>query len=97
MSKSVGNVIEAVSLLNENSVDLVRFYFMWKSSPIEPISFSIKEMVGRPYQIISTLYYLHVYYKQNSEYDGFKYDESDLQSIFSNGHLDTPDIWILTN
>ncbi|MBA3977537.1 MAG: isoleucine--tRNA ligase [Nitrosopumilus sp.] len=96
MSKSVGNVIEAVSLLNENSVDLVRFYFMWKSSPIEPISFSIKEMVGRPYQIISTLYYLHVYYKQNSEYDGFKYDESDLQSIFSNGHLDTPDIWILT-
>jgi isoleucyl-tRNA synthetase len=96
MSKSVGNVIDALSLLNENSVDLVRFYFMWKSSPIEPISFSIKEMVGRPYQIISTLYYLHVYYKQNSEYDKFNYKESDLQSIFSKGYLNTPDIWILT-
>ncbi len=96
MSKSVGNVIDAVSLLEKNSVDLVRFYFMWKSSPIEPISFSIKEMTGRPYQIISTLYYLHVYYKQNSEYDKFNYDESTLQSIFSSGYLDTPDIWILT-
>jgi isoleucyl-tRNA synthetase len=96
MSKSVGNVIDALSLLNENSVDLIRFYFMWKSSPIEPISFNIKEMIGRPYQIISTLYYLHVYYKQNSEYDKFNYDGSPLQSVFSNGHLNTPDIWILT-
>jgi isoleucyl-tRNA synthetase len=96
MSKSVGNVIDAVSLLDKNSVDLVRFYFMWKSSPIEPISFSVKEMIGRPYQIIATLYYLHVYYKQNSEYDKFIYNESTLQSIFSSGYLDTPDIWILT-
>ncbi len=52
--------------------------------------------MGRPYQIISTLYYLHVYYKQNSEYDKFNYDEFDLQSIFSSGYLNTPDIWILT-
>jgi isoleucyl-tRNA synthetase len=96
MSKSVGNVIDAQSLLSENSVDLVRFYFIWKSSPIEPISFSIKEMMGRPYQIISTLYYLHVYYKQNSEYDNFNYDDSQLHSVFSNGNLDNPDIWILT-
>ena len=55
MSKSIGNVIDALLLLRENSVDLVRFYFLWKSSPIEPINFSIKEMLSRPHQIISTL------------------------------------------
>ena len=96
MSKSIGNVIDALLLLKENSVDLVRFYFLWKSSPIEPINFSIKEMLSRPHQIISTLYYLHVYYKQNSEYDKFNYDPDGLQSIFSNQLLNAPDIWILT-
>jgi isoleucyl-tRNA synthetase len=96
MSKSAGNVIDASLLLEKNPVDLVRFYFMWKSSPIEPISFSTKEMLGRPHQIISTLYYLHVYYKQNSEYDAFDYSGYTLKSLFSNGHLQTPDVWILT-
>jgi isoleucyl-tRNA synthetase len=96
MSKSAGNVIDASLLLDKNPVDLARFYFMWKSSPIEPISFSTKEMLGRPHQIISTLYYLHVYYKQNSEYDGFDYSRYTLKSLFSDGHLQTPDVWILT-
>ncbi len=96
MSKSIGNVIDASLLLSENSVDLIRFYFLWKTSPIEPLNFSIKEMQSRPYQIISTLYYLHVYYKQNSEYDKFNYDSNGLESIFYEGCLNTTDIWILT-
>src|SRR5919107_1094618 len=96
MSKSAGNVIDASLLLDKNPVDLVRFYFMWKSSPIEPINFSITEMLGRPHQIVSTLYYLHVYYKQNSEYDKFDYRGYTLESLFSNGRLQTPDVWILT-
>jgi len=96
MSKSIGNVIDALLLLNENSVDLVRFYFMWKSSPIEPLNFSIKEMLGRPYQILSTLYYLHIYYKQNSEYDKFSYDPDGIKSIFNGDNLKTADKWILT-
>jgi isoleucyl-tRNA synthetase len=96
MSKSIGNVIDASLLLSENSVDLVRFYFLWKTSPIEPLNFSIKEMQSRPHQIISTLYYLHVYYKQNSEYDKFNYDPNGLHSNLYDGYLNTPDIWILT-
>jgi isoleucyl-tRNA synthetase len=39
MSKSLGNVVDAFTLLRNNPVDLVRFYFMWKSSPIEPLNF----------------------------------------------------------
>ena len=71
MSKSLGNIIEANALLTENSVDLVRLYFMWKSSPIESLNFSIDEMKTRPYQILSTLHNLHVHFKQNSEFDRF--------------------------
>ncbi len=96
MSKSIGNVIDATLLLKDYPVDLIRLYFLWKSSPIEPLNFSIKEMQSRPYQIISTLYYLHVYYKQNSEYDKYTLKTNELQTIFNNNKLDTPDIWILT-
>src|SRR5690606_7193137 len=71
MSKSLGNVIEARKLLSDNPVDLVRLYFMWKSSPIESLNFSLDEMRTRPYQILSTLHHLHVYFKQNSEFDKF--------------------------
>ena len=62
MSKSLGNIIEADALLTENPVDLVRLYFMWKSSPIESLNFSLDEMKTRPYQILSTLHNLHVYF-----------------------------------
>ena len=58
MSKSKGNVLEAKELLEKYPVDLVRFYFMWKASPIEPLNFSTKELMSRPYQVISTLYHL---------------------------------------
>lgn len=98
MSKSLGNVIEASSLLNDYSVDLIRFYFMWKSSPIEPINFNIKELQSRPHQILSTLFYLHVYFLQNSQYD--KYAVNDIQydgkSFGFTDKLKVPEIWILT-
>jgi len=44
MSKSTGNVLNASALLDNYPVDLVRFYFMWKSSPIETLNFSTKEL-----------------------------------------------------
>ena len=50
MSKSTGNVLDASDLLAKYPVDLVRFYFMWKSSPIETLNFSTKELMSRPYQ-----------------------------------------------
>lgn len=98
MSKSLGNVVDAFTLLRNNPIDLVRFYMMWKSSPIEPLNFDPKEMSSRPHQVLSTLYYLHVYYKQNAEYDEFRY-----QSLTGKGEMNiekdllkSQDIWILT-
>jgi isoleucyl-tRNA synthetase len=96
MSKSLGNIVEADALLMENPVDLVRLYFMWKSSPIESLNFSIEEMKTRPYQILSTLHNLHVYFKQNSEFDNFSGQDHTLKWVTDNGLLGLPDIWLLS-
>src|SRR3990170_1917156 len=72
MSKSLGNVLDAIELMKKYPVDLIRFYFIWKSSPIETLNFSTDELMSRPYQVLSTLYHLHLYLKQNSEYDKFE-------------------------
>src|SRR5215212_4969195 len=96
MSKSIGNVIDAYNLLRENSVDLIRFYFMWKASPIEPLNFSLKEMEKRPYQVMSTLYYLHTYFKQNSSFDRFEQNKHNLSWVLDNNLLNLPEIWLLS-
>jgi len=95
MSKSTGNVIEGSELLEKYPVDLVRFYFIWKASPIEPLSFSTEELMSRPYQVLNTLFNLHLYFKQNSEYDNF--DSSKTVSwAMENQLLSSPDIWLLS-
>ena len=96
MSKSKGNVLEASDLLEKYPADLIRFYFMWKASPIEPLNFSTKELMSRPFQVISTLYHLHLYFKQNSEYDKFDINSSTIQWAKQNNLLTAPDVWILS-
>ena len=96
MSKSVGNVLDAHKLLGQNSVDLVRFYFMWKSSPIESLNFSLQEMKSRPYQVMSTLYYLHVYLKQNSIFDKFEQEKQHIKWVLDNNLLGLSEVWLLS-
>jgi len=96
MSKSTGNVIDASDLLDKYPVDLVRFYFMWKSNPIESLSFSEKELMSRPYQILSTLFHIHLYFKQNSEYDKFNINETTIRWAKENDMLISSDIWLLS-
>ncbi len=95
MSKSTGNVIEGQELLQKYPVDLVRFYFIWKASPIEPLSFSTEELMSRPYQVINTLYNLHLYFKQNSEYDNYDSSNTILWAK-ENQLFSSPDIWLLS-
>src|ERR687891_1386657 len=96
MSKSLGNVIDAYHLLKENAVDLVRFYFMWKSSPIESLNFSLTEMTTRTYQIMSTLFYLHVYFSQNSQFDKFDLKANDLGWALKTDQLRIADKLVLS-
>lgn len=96
MSKSQGNVLDARKLLTENPVDLVRLYFMWKSSPIESLNFSLDEMRTRPYQILSTLHNLHVYFKQNSEFDRFDQSRHTVDWAAKNRALGPVEMWLLS-
>lgn len=96
MSKSLGNVIDAHVLLGEHPVDLIRFYFMWKSSPIDSLKFSLREMLSRPYQIISTLYYLHFYFRQNSTFDGFDPRRHDLKWVLASDLMSLSEIWLIS-
>lgn len=95
MSKSMGNVIDAHEMLLKYPADAVRFYFIWKSSPIEPLSFSTEEMMSRPYQVLSRLYHMHLYFKQNSEYDGFD-PAYGTDAAAKDGLLAPPDVWLLS-
>ena len=95
MSKSLGNVLDARELLQGHPVDMVRFYFIWKSSPIEALSFSTEEVMARPYQVVSTLYHMHLFFTQNAEYDGFD-AESDAWRSGDAGQVAPPDVWLLS-
>jgi isoleucyl-tRNA synthetase len=96
MSKSLGNVLDGKELLEKYPVDLIRLYFIWKSSPIEPLNFSKEELMTRPYHILSTLYNLHLYFKQNSEYDNFDYTTHGINWAIEKNILDSPDKWLLS-
>ncbi len=97
MSKSLGNVLDALKMLNEGSVDLLRYYIMWKSSPVDALSLDTKEMAGRPYQILNTLYHLHVYLQQNGEQDGFDPRKHTVKWATAKRLLTQVDLWILYN
>jgi isoleucyl-tRNA synthetase len=53
-------------------------------------------MTSRPYQILSTLYYLHIYLKQNSILDNFDRCIHDLKWTIKNNLLETPEKWLLS-
>lgn len=96
MSKSLGNVIWGPQMLNENSVDLVRFYLVWKGSPIDSITLDAKEMSARPYQVLNTLYHLHVYLDQNARLDGYSPGKHSVAWARKEKQLDGIDRWLLS-
>jgi len=96
MSKSLGNIIDANKTLKENSVDAVRFYLVWKNSPISTLVFKPDEIYGRPFQVLNTLYHLHVYLQQNSVLDNFDDSIYNIDWCISNNLLTFFDKWILS-
>jgi isoleucyl-tRNA synthetase len=97
MSKSLGNTVDALGMLHNDSVDLLRFYLTWKSSPVDALSLDLNEMKARPYQILNTLYHLHVYLKQNGEQDGFEPSKHTVSWAEEKKLLTTVDRWLLAN
>jgi isoleucyl-tRNA synthetase len=96
MSKSLGNVLEINKMLQERSADITRFYFLWKCSPIDSMNFDPKELKGRPYQVMSTLYHLHNFFMQNAEYDNFNPKKHTLEWATKQNVLNDPDKWLIS-
>jgi len=96
MSKSLGNVIQGLDLLQNNSVDVSRFYLAWKSSPVDSVCLDMKEMAGRPYQVLNTLYHLHVYLSQNGRVDGYDPRKNALAWASKRRLLTLVDRWLLS-
>jgi isoleucyl-tRNA synthetase len=95
MSKSLGNTVWGLDVLRHNSVDVTRLYITGKSSPPESLTLDLKEMASRPYQVLNTLYHLHVYLRQNGAVDGYDPSKHTLDWASRRGLLDTVDRWLL--
>ena len=98
MSKSKGNYIAARKLLQEQSVDLARLYLIWKAGPSDSVNFSMKELSARPYQILNTLYHMHMFYLQNSRFDGFSFEAKNAAESLKpeRKNLTKQDRWLLS-
>lgn len=95
MSKSLGNVVDSERMIDKYSADPYRFYLVWKASPIESMSFSEKEIMERPFQVLSTFYNLCKFFLQNAAYDNYSWDKFDMTKV-SFSDLSDADKWILT-
>jgi isoleucyl-tRNA synthetase len=95
MSKSLGNAVWGLDILRNMSVDLTRFYLTWKSAPEDPLSMDMKEMGARPYQVLNTLYHLHVYLAQNAPLDGYDVTRHTLKWAMRKRLLTSVDRWLL--
>ena len=95
MSKSLGNVIQGLDFLRGHSVDAGRLYLLSKASPEDSVSVDLKEIAGRPYQVLNTLYHLHVYLQQNGAVDGYEPGRHTVPWASKGGHLTLVDRWAL--
>jgi isoleucyl-tRNA synthetase len=95
MSKRLGNVIQGLDLLRDNSADVARFYVISKASPEDSVNFDLKEMTGRPYQVLNTLYHLHLYLQQNGSVDGYDPVRNTVSWASKKKFLTIVDRWIL--
>lgn len=96
MSKSLGNIIDGIEAMKKYPVDALRFYLIWKGNPIDSITFSFNELMGRPYQVLNTLYHIHLYLFQNGSVDGFDPRAHSLEHLMDEGELKEPDRWVLS-
>ena len=69
---------------------------MWKSSPVDSINLDPKEMAGRPFQVLNTLYHLHVYLQQNGKLDGYDPSVHTIAWSKRSGKISSVDNWALS-
>ncbi|HKT21352.1 MAG TPA: class I tRNA ligase family protein, partial [Nitrososphaerales archaeon] len=95
MSKSLGNSVWGLDVLRNFPVDVARFYILAKGSPEDSINYDKNEVNGRAYQVLNTLYHLHLYLQQNGRVDGYDPKKHSLAWATKRRLLTTVDRWLL--
>ena len=95
MSKSLGNVVWGLDVLRDSPADVARIYMLAMASPEDSKNYDPKEMMGRPYQVLNTLYHLHLYLLQNGAVDGYDPRRNTLGWATERRLLTTVDRWLI--
>lgn len=89
MSKSLGNVIDPMDMVEKYGADAFRFYMLWATVPWEDLRFS-EEGVAAVSKMLNILWNTYSFTKTYMEIDNYKFNKDDP------GTYELEDKWILS-
>ena len=92
MSKSKGNTIEPLSVLNEYGVDVVRWYLISNSSPWDDMKFSYEGLKETRNKVFGTLENVYRFFAAYANIDGFKVQDFYEKDV----HFTELDQWLIS-
>ena len=92
MSKSKGNTIEPLSVLNEYGVDVVRWYLISNSSPWDDMKFSYEGLKETRNKVFGTIENVYRFFAAYANIDGFKVQDFYEKDV----HFTELDQWLIS-